>query len=274
MRGRAAISHAHLAYPKLSQRTETHDNEVAHANGSVAKPQTESAKSQETQDEYEHEQEHGRRFQSQAQAQVQVQAQAQAQPRQPSTVHAVKHSPSNPRPHDPAPPCPPNAKNALLAQVPLTVSPFVTLPKAPTLPHNYASLPSTLPPSILNTESDDPNAPPAYVTSGTGFRAHPSAIIAQNKALRDQLDTAASDARKQIREWHDAINERELAEKRRKAPGWLDSDAKILRPATTVPPPDPKPGASLLDVDDNNADALRPQESGNDMGSQMDRAFG
>ncbi|THZ84468.1 hypothetical protein D6C88_05766 [Aureobasidium pullulans] len=168
----------------------------------------------------------------------------------------------------------PTTENALLAQVPLTVSPFVTLPKAPTLPHNYASIPSTLPPSILNTDSDDPSAPPTYVTSGTGFRAHPSTIITQNKALRDQLDTAASDSRKKIHDWRQAIDERELAEKRRKAPGWLDSDAKILRPATTVPPPDTKPGASLLDADEQNTDALRPQESANDMGSQMDRAFG
>ncbi|TIA12160.1 hypothetical protein D6C81_07666 [Aureobasidium pullulans] len=168
----------------------------------------------------------------------------------------------------------PSEQNALLAQVPLTVSPFVTLPKAPTLPHNYANIPSTLPPSILNTDSDDPSAPPTYVTSGTGFRAHPSTIITQNKALRHQLDTAASDSRKKIHDWRQAIDERELAEKRRKAPGWLDSDAKILRPATTVPPPDTKPGASLLDADEQNTDALRPQESANDMGSQMDRAFG
>lgn len=113
------------------------------------------------------------------------------------------------------------------------------------------------------------------MTSGSGFRAHPSAIIAQNKALRDQLDTAASEARTKVRDWRAAIDERELAEKRRKAPGWLDSDAKILRPATAAPPPpDTKPGASLLDAEDDNSDALRPQESGNDMGSQMDRAFG
>jgi hypothetical protein len=156
----------------------------------------------------------------------------------------------------------------------LTVSPFVTLPKAPTLPHNYASLPSTLPHSILNPDTDDPSIPPAYVTSGSGFRAHPSTIVAQNKALRHQLDTAASDARTKVRDWHAAIHDRELAEKRRKAPGWLDSDAKILRPATTAQPPDTTPGANLLDADDRNPDTLRPQESTNDMGSQMDRAFG
>ncbi|KAI4731982.1 hypothetical protein E4T49_00124 [Aureobasidium sp. EXF-10728] len=136
------------------------------------------------------------------------------------------------------------------------------------------NLPSTLPPSILNPDTDDPSAPPAYVTSGTGFRAHPSAIIAQNTALREQLDTAASEASIKVRNWRAAIDERELAEKRRKAPGWLDSDAKLLRPATTAPLQDTKPGASLLDAEDNNNDALRPQQSVNDMGSQMDRAFG
>ncbi|CAD0092182.1 unnamed protein product, partial [Aureobasidium vineae] len=209
-----------------------------------------------------------------------------------STSTSISCPASKSRRHDPAP-CP-NAslppgpdqhdssrltrmrqtENPLLAQVPLTVSPFITLPKAPTLPHNYASLPSTLPPSILNSDTDDPSAPPAYVTSGTGFRAHPSTIIAQNKALREQLNTGALEARTKVRDWRAAIDERELAEKRRKAPGWLDSDAKILRPATTAPLPDTKPGASLLDAEDNNTDALRPQESRNDMGSQMDRAFG
>ena len=112
------------------------------------------------------------------------------------------------------------------------------------------------------------------MTSGSGFRAHPSAIVTQNKALRHQLDTAASEARTKVHDWRTAIHDRELAEKRRKAPGWLDSDAKILRPATTAPPSDTKPGASLLDADDHNTDSLRPQQSTNDMGSQMDRAFG
>lgn len=171
-----------------------------------------------------------------------------------------------------------HAENALLAQVPLTVSPFVTLPKAPTLPHNYASLPSTLPPSVLNTtpSNDDPSAPPAYVTSTSGFRAHPSTIIAQNQALREQLDTAASEGHRQVREWKDAIDERELAEKRRKAPGWLDSDAKILSPASVAVSVarDAAPGASLLDAEDEGARPQGGREEGTDLGAQMDRAFG
>ena len=163
--------------------------------------------------------------------------------------------------------------------MPLTVSPFVTLPKAPTLPHNYASLPSTLPPSVLNTpaaSNDDPSAPPAYVTSSSGFRAHPSTIIAQNKALREQLDTSASEGHRRVREWKDAIDERELAEKRRKAPGWLDSDAKILSPAHVAVSSarDATPGASLLDAEDEGARPKAGQESLGDLGAQMDRAFG
>ena len=167
--------------------------------------------------------------------------------------------------------------------MPLTVSPFVTLPKAPTLPHNYATLPSTLPPSILTSapvgdSSDDAQQQlPAYVSSASGFRAHPSTIIAQNKALREQIDNAAVEGHSRVRAWRDAIGERDLADKRRKAPGWLDSDAKILQPANMAalaPSADARPGASLLDVDEREPEHRRPQESGNDLGAQMDRAFG
>jgi hypothetical protein len=186
--------------------------------------------------------------------------------------------------------------------VPLTVSPFITLPKPPTLPHNYATLPSTLPPSILNNTDNDNNnnnnnntTQTPYVTSGTGFRAHPSTIIAQNNALHQQLATAASQGKAKIKDWQREIDERELADKRRKAPGWLDSDAKILRPESRTTtktggaavsvalPVDTRAGAmSLLDGhDDADAGSLsslnqqqQQQLHASDMGAQMDRAFG
>ncbi|KAJ9629473.1 hypothetical protein H2203_001847 [Taxawa tesnikishii (nom. ined.)] len=108
--------------------------------------------------------------------------------------------------------------------------PFVTLPKAPTLPHNYTSLPSTLPPSSISASAADDGQPPAYVTSSSGFAAHPSAIIAQNRALLEQLAKSARDAEHAVTRWEAGIRERELAEKRRKAPGWLDREEKILEP--------------------------------------------
>lgn len=163
----------------------------------------------------------------------------------------------------------------------------MTLPKAPILPHNYATLPSTLPPSVLftppsnsqGTDSADSaeNQLPAYVTSASGFRAHPSSIINQNRSLLEQLTNSATEARATLQTWLDSIKERELAEKRRKAPGWLDSDEKMLRPAR----PGDAQGSSAAPVqnlmdDDRDTPSMSviedPQVS--DLGAQMDRAFG
>ncbi|KAG8628069.1 hypothetical protein KVT40_003942 [Elsinoe batatas] len=182
----------------------------------------------------------------------------------------------------------------LLAQVPLTVSPFINLPKPPTLPHNYASLPSTLPPSILNTPSTSTNPtssssppPPAYVTapnSTSGFSAHPSQIIAQNTALLARLRATEVEAGQKVQEWERGIRERELQEKRRRAPGWLDRDEKILSPARKGP-------EDLLGDDEEGEQGIGggpgteagramegekqgPRAQGGELGAMMDRAFG
>ena len=153
----------------------------------------------------------------------------------------------------------------LLAQTPLAVSPFTPLPTAPTLPHNYASLPSTLPPSIL----DAPNG--AYVSSQGGFAARPDTIRSQNKAMLDQLRTAPGDAAKKVAQWKKDIDERELAERRRRAPGWLDRDEKILRPASIVGAPalDPKPAEPAPAPKQQ----VKPEEV-DQLGDLMDKAFG
>ncbi|KAL1297764.1 hypothetical protein AAFC00_006301 [Neodothiora populina] len=188
--------------------------------------------------------------------------------------------------------------NPILAQVPLSVSPFITLPKAPTLPHNYATLPSTLPPSILSSApsasskpttdanssaSEDPrDALPAYVTSASGFRAHPRAILAQNRALAEQLRLAEQRAREEIEGWLAGIRERELMEKRRKAPGWLDSEEKMLRPArkgeekgaVEVGDAGGVSGGGEKDVVQGGGMVVNEDAEVNDLGLQMDRAFG
>ena len=148
------------------------------------------------------------------------------------------------------------------------MNPFIDLPKPPTLPHNYASLPSTLPPSILHA-APVASAPdlPAYVTSSSGFAAHPSAIIAQNKALLEQIDGSRKDAVAKVRAWEDSIRERELAEKRRKAPGWLDSESKILEPEKAT-------SASLMDEPQAPRDVAELRKTEQDLGEAMDRAFG
>ena len=155
------------------------------------------------------------------------------------------------------------------------MNPYIDLPKVPTLPHNYASIPSTLPPSILQAPPA-PSAPdlPAYVTSQSGFAAHTSVIIAQNEALLEQLDREEREAIETVQNWKQSIEARELAEKRRKAPGWLDSEARLLEPK--------KAGASDSSAEavtsETTSQGARGQDRSNadvdTLGRAMDRAFG
>lgn len=79
------------------------------------------------------------------------------------------------------------------------------------------------------------------------------------------------EGKKQVEEWEKDIAERELAEKRRKAPGWLDGQVRILEPE--------RKGASH-NVEDagkavNLMDAKTEEEKkGDELGDAMDRAFG
>ncbi|ROV96856.1 hypothetical protein VPNG_09226 [Cytospora leucostoma] len=127
-----------------------------------------------------------------------------------------------------------NRTHPLLAQVPLTVSPFINLPTSTTLPYTYKAMPSTLPPSIMGVTSAaaDPGSieKPRYVISQSGHAAHPDDIIASCRALQAHLTKLQTDAEKELRELDERIRARELAEKRRVAPGWLDSDARLLEP--------------------------------------------
>ncbi|KAF2626703.1 hypothetical protein BU25DRAFT_411669 [Macroventuria anomochaeta] len=116
----------------------------------------------------------------------------------------------------------------LLAQVPLTVSPFLSLPHSVPLPYSYVTLPSTLPPSILQTNNS--SEPPQYVQSSSGQTAHPDQILRSCTALQEHLAKLEADARKTLEEHKKRRDAEELAEKRRVAPGWLDSGVHILKP--------------------------------------------
>ncbi|KAK0739316.1 hypothetical protein B0T21DRAFT_362360 [Apiosordaria backusii] len=127
-----------------------------------------------------------------------------------------------------------NRSHPLLQQVPLTVSPFVNLPTATTLPYTYKPMPSALPPSASGIISADSSTgesnQPKYVVSPSGHAAHPNDIIASCRALRDHIAKLTSDAEAEIRAIDERIKAAELAEKRRLAPGWLDSDVRVLQP--------------------------------------------
>lgn len=166
----------------------------------------------------------------------------------------------------------------LLAQVPLTVSPFVSLPTSTTLPYTYKTLPSTLPQSSTGTAAAEEKA--QYVVSASGHGAHPDEIIVSCKALQAYIQKVQDDADAELKAWQDAMDARELAEKRRLAPGWLDTDARILEPERKAPAHslDGERGASLMDAAMSSNDAsglkLTPVVAPNGEGDELDRAFG
>jgi hypothetical protein len=159
----------------------------------------------------------------------------------------------------------------LLEQVPLTVSPFVSLPSATTLSYNYKTLPSTVPPSSLgiSAASDDTSTQPKtkYVVSGSGHAAHPDEIAASCRALQSHISKMQEDAERELRAFEDRKRERELAEKRKLAPGWLDSESRLLEPE--------KAGSSLMDEPAPVAEQETAQVGVQaDQGAELDRAFG
>ncbi|KAI9887401.1 MAG: hypothetical protein M1823_000826 [Watsoniomyces obsoletus] len=166
---------------------------------------------------------------------------------------------------------PDDRPHPLLAQVPLSVSPFISLPRPTTLPYTYKTLPSTLPrASVVGDPSGDPNNS-GLVVSASGLVAHPDDIVQSCRRLQEHLRKRKEDAEKLIAEWERNINERELAEKRSKAPGWLDREERLLEPE--------RAGGqkNLVDVGavegrlgENQVNA----QSENQEGEELDRAFG
>ncbi|XDG02262.1 hypothetical protein ABKA04_001877 [Annulohypoxylon sp. FPYF3050] len=173
----------------------------------------------------------------------------------------------------------------LLAQVPLTVSPFVSLPTAATLPYTYKTMPSTLPPPISGvTGANNADQKPKYVVAPSGHAAHPSDIVASCEALRSHIAATQDKSERALKEMEERIRARELAEKRRVAPGWLDSEARLLQPER-------RPGSGLGEMGDGEAEAevaglvaeMSIQGGGGggvisemavDQGEELDRAFG
>ncbi|MCJ1359330.1 MAG: hypothetical protein MMC33_009331 [Icmadophila ericetorum] len=120
----------------------------------------------------------------------------------------------------------------LLAQIPLTVSPFISLPSATTLPYTYKSLPSTLPPTQFTpaTTTSSSTSSSFIPTPHAGPPTSPQEIIFACHSLQSHIQKLQEDAERSLQMWEREIRERELAEKRRVAPGWLDRGERILEP--------------------------------------------
>ncbi|KAL2117931.1 hypothetical protein VTJ04DRAFT_7591 [Mycothermus thermophilus] len=197
-----------------------------------------------------------------------------------------------------------------LQQIPLTVSPFVNLPTATTLPYRYKPMPSTLPPSILGSAAtatadptDDPQSAsngasadglinkPKYVVSPSGHAAHPDDILASCRALHEHVSRLVAQAEKDLAAAEERIRARELAEKRRVAPGWLDSDARLLEPERKSTPASGTVGGEVGDSHQQHQSVQGWSVGGSafggigteggpsemevpDTGEQLDRVFG
>ena len=79
------------------------------------------------------------------------------------------------------------------------------------------------------------------------------------------------DAETTVRKWQDDIKARELAEKRRVAPGWLDREEKILEPQRRQAAPDSSAQENIMDMQEGGGP---PERSLTQEGEEMDRAFG
>ena len=167
----------------------------------------------------------------------------------------------------------------LLAQVPLTVSPYIHLPRAPTLPYTYKPLPSTLPPS--STANSNGVEREKYVVAPSGHSAHPDEILKSCQALQAHIAKVQEDAENRIKDWEQELRDQELAEKRRLAPGWLDREEKILQPERTSVSGAPKSGegagqnTNLMDQEEEGPqNESRDGAMPNPGGEELDRAFG
>ena len=165
----------------------------------------------------------------------------------------------------------------LLAKIPLTVSPFISLPSATTLPYTYKPLPSTLPP-FSTADPTNGTEREKYVVSRSGHAASPEEIIASCQALQAHIQKMQEDADETVRAWERSLREQELAEKRRLAPGWLDRDEKILQPNRTIitgPSNAPRQNDNIMDQHEERPKKSAEAATGPDpAGDELDRAFG
>jgi hypothetical protein len=156
------------------------------------------------------------------------------------------------------------------------VSPFVSLPTATTLSYNYKTMPSNIPPSAMGipTASEDPSQQPKprFVVSGSGHAAHPDDITHTAKELHKYVTSLQQDGERELRELEERIRQRELDEKRRVAPGWLDSESRLLQPERVSG--QPAPSTAALDAQREPPAEDKGKQPTVDPGAELDRAFG
>lgn len=93
--------------------------------------------------------------------------------------------------------------------------------------------------------------------------------------MLEQIEKQAQDGKKEVEAWEESIRERELQERRRRAPGWLDREERILQPEKKGSEADlGQAGKSLLDDDEADKKEGVKEKEVEDLGNALDRAFG
>lgn len=117
--------------------------------------------------------------------------------------------------------------------------------------------------------------------SSGGQAYNPDELVQSSHNLEQHIHSKQDEAEKTISEWQKRIKDRELAEKRRVAPGWLDRDEKILRPEK--PALSPSVASALPNLMDQDPAGASPSKmsayldstsGSNTEGEQLDQAFG
>ena len=149
-------------------------------------------------------------------------------------------------------------------------------------------MPSALPPSIIEPPPGSAGgAKPAYVVSqASSSAAHPDDILASCAALREHVARMQADADATLQQLEQRIQARELAEKRRVAPGWLDSEDRLLVPEKKDDAASTGTGmaATAAGAEHGDGSAAQPSEmaapvpeqfaAGGVTGEALDQAFG
>lgn len=100
----------------------------------------------------------------------------------------------------------------MLAQIPLIISPFIQPPKAVTLPFNYNKLPSSIPPPASCSPADVEN------------------IASNVRHVGEFIERTRTELKDEYQQWRSEVERREVEEKRRIAPGYLDTGNRMLQP--------------------------------------------
>ncbi|PHH68566.1 hypothetical protein CDD82_470 [Ophiocordyceps australis] len=202
-----------------------------------------------------------------------------------------------------------NRSHPLLEQVPLTVSPFVSLPTATTLSYNYKTMPSSIPPSsklslkhIMNDEDPDAFSPPYNVSSpshpstpsnaslsvnlsspsnasssspaSAPVYSAPQVLIRTCRELVDYLVEVEKRGREDIAAFDQQRREERLMERRRIAPGWLDRAERILEPERVATNQEQQPPTASAAAAPQAAPSEPPTLQLDAAGEQLDKAFG